>query len=234
MNELGLAELYEVAARATINRRCALVYLHDIRGSMQALFSAVELLGRSAKSSGSNQERVDKAYDLARRAISNHEKSTLGALQALTLQHDEAAVVDVAEVAAAAAHFLRNRAAAQEVMVTALAQDPVRIIAQRAKLQTLLVGLMAEAIDGGPQGMELPVSVDRCGDDAVITIGSEAGFAAIGTTEDLLRRPSGGLLRKELTLLFARQFLGDNGGRLEIDAHASPRGALRLVYPIAT
>jgi hypothetical protein len=35
----------------------------------------------------------------------------------------------------------------------------------------------------------------------------------------------------ELTLVYARQYLRENGGRLEIDAGAQPRGELRLVYP---
>ncbi len=66
MNELTLPDLYEVAARASINERCAHSYLHDVRGTMHALFSAVELLGRSAQGAGGNQERIHKACDLAR------------------------------------------------------------------------------------------------------------------------------------------------------------------------
>ena len=47
MNDLGLSltDLYEAAARAAINERCAPAYLHDVRGSLQALFGALELLG---------------------------------------------------------------------------------------------------------------------------------------------------------------------------------------------
>lgn len=52
MNELGLTDLYEAAARATINERCAPAYLHDVRGSLQALLGALELLGRSARAGG--------------------------------------------------------------------------------------------------------------------------------------------------------------------------------------
>jgi len=54
VNDLGLSltDLYEAAARATINERCAPAYLHDFRGSLQALFGALELLGRSARAGG--------------------------------------------------------------------------------------------------------------------------------------------------------------------------------------
>jgi len=41
----------------------------------------------------------------------------------------------------------------------------------------------------------------------------------------LLHRPSGRLPHKELTLLVARRFLGENGGRLKIDASVSPEEA---------
>jgi signal transduction histidine kinase len=166
VNRRNLSDLYEVAARATINERCATAYLHDIRGSMQALFSAMELLGRSARKSGSNLDRVEKACALAQRAISFHEKSTLDVLHMLTLQDAESATVDVSALMNDVVHFLRNEAANKEVTVSLHSTATLSVAAERARLQTLLVGLVADAIDATPAGTELR-----------ITVGSEDSFA---------------------------------------------------------
>jgi hypothetical protein len=233
VNELGLPDLYEAAARATINERCAPAYLHDIRGSMQALFSALELLGRSAKSGSVNPERVERACELARRAISHHEKSTLETLQILTLQHVDAAAVDVLSLAGEVVHFLRNDAANKDVVLKVAGTQGVGISAERARLQTVLVGLLTAAIDEIPPGASLLLSIGRVGDNAVISVDSDVGYQEISEKEDLWNCPPGRLRPKELTLLFARQFLAANGGRLEIDAATTPRGAMHLYYPVA-
>jgi hypothetical protein len=215
-----------------INERCAPSYLHDIRGSMQALFSALELLARSAKSGSGNPERVEKACELARRAISHHEKSTLEALQILTLQHVDVAAVDVLSLAGEVVHFLRNDAANKDVVVKVTGTQGVVILAERPRLQTALVGLLTAAIDEIPPGLLL-LSIDRVGDNAVISTDSDAGYEEIAGNDDLWTYPHCRLPSKDLTLLFVRQFLAANGGRLEIDAAAPPRGAMHLYYPAA-
>jgi signal transduction histidine kinase len=230
VNELALPDLFEAAARATIIERCAPAYLHDVRGSMQALFSALELLGRSAKAGG-NPLRVEKVCDLARRAISNHEKSTMAVLQLLTLQHVEAAAVDVGALMSEVAHFLRNDAAAKQVTISICGTAKLYISAESTRLQTLLVGLVTAALDNVPAGTELKLSIDRRENDAVISIGSDAGYGEIQGIEELWQRPQGRLRPRELTLLFARQFLAANGGRLEINPDSAPGGALHLYYP---
>jgi signal transduction histidine kinase len=229
-----LSDLYEVAARATINERCATAYLHDVRGSMQAIFSALELLGRSARKSATDIDRVEKVCALARRAITLHEKSTLEVFQLLTLQDADCTAVDVGGVMKEVVHFLRNEAAKKELTITLCGAASLPIAAERARLQTLLVGLLAAAIDAVPRGTELPVSVGSEENFAVISLGSNAGYDTSGVTDDLWNIPTQHLLPHELTLPFARQFLSNHGGRLEIDAAVPPHGSLRLYYPLMT
>jgi len=231
VDDPALSDVFTTAARAAINERCASAYLHDVRGTMQALFSAFELLGRSARLGAANPARVEKAWDLARRAMSNHEKSTLDVLQMLTLQPNPPAAVDLAELVNEVVHFLRNEAASKYVTVAASASPEVRISVERAKLQTLLVGLMTAAIEETPAGAELRLAVGRQGGDAVITLGSHGGFANLRSSDELLAGPLGALRPRELTLLFARHFLADGGGRLEIDGSAFPVGSLTLHHP---
>jgi len=231
VNDLSLTDLYEAAARAAINERCAPAYLHDVRGSLQALFGALELLGRSARAGGGDLARVEKACDLARRAISRHEKSTIEALQVLTLQHSMAAAVDIGALARDVAHFLRNDAGNKAVRITVASPAVLTVWADRAKLQTLLAGLLAAAIDETSVGGEVPVTIDRVEDEVAVSIGSHAGYDDIDAVPDWSRRPSARFQPKELTLLFAREFLAANGGRLTIDNGVQPQGSLTLYYP---
>jgi signal transduction histidine kinase len=232
VNCRNLSDLYEVAARATINERCATAYMHDVRGSMQALFSALELLGRSARKNSTDLDRVEKACALAQRAINFHEKSTLEALHILTLQDVDCAEVDVAALMNDVVHFLRNHAANKEVVVSLGGAAAFPIGAERARLQTLLVGMVADAIDATPAGIELPIVVGSEGRFAIVSIGSNAGYTVNDSEGYLGGGPDRQLLPHELTLHFARQFLSNNGGRLEIDAATPPQGSLRLYYPM--
>jgi len=237
VNELEFPGLYEAAARAAINERCAAAFLHDIRGSMQALFSALELLGRSAQS-GANPMRIEKACDLARRAISHHEKSTMGVLQILTLQHEDPTAVEVGELMREVVHFLRNDVANRDVTVKLSAGTELWIVAERARLQTLLVGLMTATLDIMPTGSELELSIDRRGADAVVTLGSHAAVDRSTDVEPSKPRSIDSLGPRQLILLFAHQYLAAKGGHLEIDEGAfhrvpdgTPHGTLRLFYP---
>ena len=232
VNFRNLSDLYEVAARATINERCATAYMHDVRGSMQALFSALELLGRSARKGNTDLDRIEKACALAQRAIHFHEKSTLEAFHILTLQDVECIEVDVAALMNDVVHFLRNDAANKEVVVSVSGAAAGPIVAERAKLQTLLVGLVADAIAATPSGRHLPIVVASEASLAIVSIGSSAGYTVSDQARSLGGDPDQPLLPHELTLCFARQYLSNNGGRLEIDAAASPQGSLRLYYPM--
>jgi len=230
-DDLALPDVFTTAARAAIHERCAAAFLHDVRGTMQALFSAFELLGRSARMSEVNPARVEKAWDLARRAISNHEKSTLEVLQLLSLEPTAATSVDLAEVVNGVTHFLRNEAASRYVTVAASVTPEVRISVERAKLQTLLVGLLTAAIEETPAGAELRLSVGRQGSDAVITLGSHGGLGNLRSSDELLAAPRTLIAPRELTLLFARHLLAAGGGRLEIDGSAFPAGSVTLYHP---
>lgn len=231
MEKPALTELLETAARATINERCASVLLHDVRGTMQALFSAFELLGRSAKLGGENSLRIDKACELARRAIDHHQKATLHALQLFALQPVSATSVDLGELVRTVTHVLRNDAAIKELVINVAATEGVTISAERLELQTLLSGLLAAAIDYLPSGSILELSVSREDGYALLSFGCNAGFADTRNLHQCFEQSLGSLQPSELTLLFARRFLAANGGRLEIDTVNSPAGTLRLYYP---
>lgn len=163
MNDLTLADICDIAARAAINDRTAAVYLHDIRGTMQALFSVVELLGRSARSGTVNPDRVEQAWTLARRAIERHEQTTLGAFQALTLQPVGAAVVDVRGLLKDVVHLVHNYAESQGVSI-AVHDASSRVSAGVSVSVGVGVDVGVGGVAGGDNDVEshsLRISVER-------------------------------------------------------------------------
>jgi hypothetical protein len=217
-------DMLETAARAAINERCAAAFLHDVRGSMQALFSSFELLGRAAKMAGGNAERSEKAIALAKRAMAHHEKSTMEILQLLTWQRLEPVILDVVAAVRDAVHFLRNDAVNKNIVFTVVAStDDLSIRIEQRRFHMLLVGLLAGAIDHAALGTELTVNVSQPAEDVVITLGSDAGLS-----------PSTQRQVDHATLAFARNFIESGGGRLEIDSANGPYGTLKLFHPAAT
>lgn len=247
MNAGELPELFELAARASINQRYAPSLLHDVRGSMQALFSAIELLSRSARNPG-DHERIERACDLARRAIHQHEQTTISTLQLVTQQPSDGSTFDLRLLLAEVARFLHDESAAKEISIAVDVQQEIHVAAERSRLKTLLIGLLGAALDAiprGSRGVTLPVTLEQSGDEAVIRLGSNAGYASrashCGTNhadpdadaDALDHLTAGRLARNELTLAFARRFLQAGGGRLEIDAVGTPGGSLQIFYPVA-
>ena len=231
LNEKDVPDFFATAAQASINGRCAPAFLHDVRGSMQALFSAFELLGRSARSGGDNAGRVERACDLARRAILHHEKSTMEVLELLTQQQAAAALFDVGPLVTDVIHFLRNDAASRGVTVALTAENALQIHTERTKFRTLLVGLVTLAIDRTPSGTELHVVVERRDHEALISIGSDGGYETAPSAGQWQIGSMQAVTVRDLTLLFATQFLTANFGRLEIDPSSPPRGAINIYHP---
>jgi signal transduction histidine kinase len=231
VTELELPELLAAAACAIINERHATAYLHDVRGTMQALFGAFELLGRSAKA-GADAGRAEKASDLARRAITHHEKSTMHVLDLLTQRPSDPTPTNLATLLHEVAHFLRHMAALKAVNLVVSAEPDLWVLAETTKLHMLLVGLLTEAIDDTSAGAELGVRVDRHGGEQIaLSIGSSLFSAITQDGDEAALLPQRSYRPRDLILAFARQFLAANQGRLSVDAAAPPQGTLNLYFP---
>ena len=220
MNPMDSPAFVEAAARATINERCASSFLHDVRGSMQALFSALDLLGRAARAGSVNPSRVEKACELARRAIDHHEKSTLDVLQMLTLQHENPTAVDFSALLHEVVHFLRNESASRSLVVRLSGADVTHtILVQRAKFQTLLIGLLTAAFDETPTAGTVELRLGDAGHRCVLVMewhpddGHDPGRT------------------RELTVKFAEHFLTENGGSLTMERHEATGSRLVLSHP---
>ena len=67
MKAVSFTQVLDAAAYALIGERCQQAYIHDIRGGLQAINSAVELLARSVKSPAQNGALLEKASALGHR-----------------------------------------------------------------------------------------------------------------------------------------------------------------------
>ena len=57
MNELQAGDVLDAAVQTLINERCRRAYMHDMRGGLQAIYSSLELLARSAGFSSPSRVR---------------------------------------------------------------------------------------------------------------------------------------------------------------------------------
>lgn len=195
---------------------------------MQALFSAIELLGRSAKAAADPQ-RLDKVVDLARRAIQQHEKSSLQVLELLTQQRGEPSAVDLNELLRETAHLLRSASSAKHVKVELNAEPDGMVKLHRAALQSVLIGLIGAAIDASPAGATLHLWLRRQERETVIQIGSHGGLGEIDTVDPAKPLPTSPFAMSSLLVWYVRQVLSENRATFEIANEPSP-GAMKLIF----
>jgi hypothetical protein len=63
-------DVLDGAVQTLINERCRRAYIHDMRGSLQAIYTSFEVLARSAKNElQNNPTLIEKASSMAKRAV---------------------------------------------------------------------------------------------------------------------------------------------------------------------
>ncbi len=220
--------LLHTTALARINERCALAYQHDVRGTLQAVYSTVELLKRALGAGTPDPARIEKVAALATGALQRHEEATLAMLDMLTGRPLSPAALDLGELVVAVGRFLRNEAAAREITLTVHDTSGVTVMAAANGLRTLLVGLLLLAIDSAPRSGEVVMTVTRRGDSATVELLAAGRPVAVG--EPARTGGRGLVVTADTTVTYARNYLEERGGGLEVSATA---GGSRLLvsYP---
>jgi hypothetical protein len=228
---LPLSDVLEAAAYAVVGERCLQAHLHDARGELQTLHSAIELLARAAKSPGENAALAEKASALARRSLASHEKSLIELLNRMT-PHDATVVsVDVGELVGAVLRILRNDALSKSIVFRFDAVQGVFIVAQPHLCEMVVLGLCAMTIDELAAGASINVSVGRSDSHAFIEWKSDIPWPTVRTPEDLWRSAKATLTPYELLLAVAWRWTTTNGGRVELPTEPQVRDVLRIYYP---
>ena len=91
-----------------VNGRCRRAYLHDLRGGLQAISGAFELLARLARTGRSDPALVDRASAIARSALANHEGAIVEMLKQVVPAEEPTGTVDFGELIDETLQFLRN------------------------------------------------------------------------------------------------------------------------------
>ncbi len=226
-------DVFDAALQTLINDRCRHAYVHDIRGRLQAVYSSVELLARSAKQGAVNGTLIDNASALAKRALANHERDVLEVVNQLTVSEDKPVVINVANLIDDVLRFLRNDAASRDIRIFVGGGKDVQVSAPHNELRTLLLALLALSIDALPAGAELHIGISREREDACVELRSELSFGEIRSAEALLRAGSSVVRPRDLILVSARHWLQKHAGRIVVDPGAGLHKALRIYYPLS-
>jgi hypothetical protein len=228
---LPLSGVLEAAAYAVVGERCRQAHLHDARGELQTLHSAIELLARAAKAPGENAALAEKASALARRSLANHEKSLVELLNRMT-PHDATVVsVDVGQLVGEVLRILRNDALSKSIAFRFEAVQGVCIVAQPHLCEMVVLGLCAMIIDELAAGASIDVAVGRSDSHAFIEWKSNIPWPTVRSPEALWHSAQTTLTPYELLLAVAWRWTSTNGGRVELPVEPNVHDVLRIYYP---
>jgi signal transduction histidine kinase len=234
MNDLRAGDVLDAAVQTLINERCRSAYMHDMRGGLQAIYSSLDLLARSAKLAAHNPALIDGAASIAKRAMANYERSMVAIVNQVTGPEDSPVVLNLSTLVKQAQQFLRNDALGKEIMLSLSGRDDLLVFSEPNRLRSLIVGLLALSIDASPTEADLHVELSCADGFAVLELRSHLTYDAIRGAEDLLCRETVNLKPQELLMGFARQWIMANGGRVEIPSDTgTTQAGLRLYYPVA-
>ena len=233
MNSLQAGDVLDAAVQTLINERCRRAYMHDLRGGLQALYSSVELLARSARHAAQNPALIDGATSIAKRAMANYEQSMVAIVNQVTGPDEAPVILNLSALVKQAQQFLRNDALGKEITLALSGRDDLRVLSEPNKLRSLILGLLALSIDASPTGAGLQVELSCADGFAVLELRSHLTYETIRGAEELLCREPVNLKPQEMVLGFARQWITANGGHVEIPSETGTPAGLRLYYPLA-
>jgi light-regulated signal transduction histidine kinase (bacteriophytochrome) len=207
------------ALQTMVNERYQRAYLHDVRGGLQAISGAFELLSRLARAGQNDPAVVDRASNIAKRALANHESAIFEMVTQITSDNEASTNVDLGELLDDILRFLRNDLATRRITVEMPRAEPVTFLAQKYRVRLLLLGLLAQMLDDSAPDSILRILLTGAGGSAVVEI---SGSIA---QQQPAQHPSG-----ELVFEMACEWLSACGGRLERKLSAD-RKELRLEFP---
>jgi hypothetical protein len=233
MNPVTLTNVLDAAAYALVSQRCRQATLHDIRGGLQALQNAIELLARSAKAPVPNPATVAKVLALATRAMTTHEQLLVDLVRQTAPSEGPATMLDLGELVQEVLRFLRNDALAKSISLHVEAAPGLTIMAQPDKCRLLILGIAAASIDALPPGSAMTVGVAALDDHVLLEFKSAMRYSPIRSLDDLGHDFPATLAPHDLLLALAAQWLGTHGGRIELAAGADGPQGLHIYYPAA-
>jgi hypothetical protein len=230
MKQIEVHPMLDAAATTLINHRCRRAHLHDLRGGLQAIAGAVELLARLARAGKSDPVLVDRASAIAKSALANHETAIVEMLKQAVPEDEVADAVNFGELIDETLRFLRNDFASKQIKLSIGRCDDLEVRTQKHKLRLLLLGLFTLRIDDCPSAAELAIRLERSDGNAVFALSSPADTHLPDSSST--PRPRELLPPRALVLEWACNWLSRHGARMELRAEHAGRSEIRVYYPL--
>jgi hypothetical protein len=208
--------------------------LHEIRGGLQALHSAVELLIRAAGAPGENPALAEKASGLARRAVQKHERSLVELVNHLTPQSENATALNLGEMINEVMRFIRNDSASKSITFRLESAADVFVLAQAHKFRMLVLGLSSALTDALAPGTLVDIAVTRAGSSASVEFRPVMPCSSVPNPESLRHTDGATTSLFELMAALTGRWTALNGGRIELSTEPHLPTALRIYYPLAS
>jgi hypothetical protein len=150
MKFLASNELIEAALHTQLVRRCQRAYLHELRNGLQGIATGVDLLTRMLGGKVPSTVPIDKATDMVRRSIGNHERTMQSVFEQLILRDQPAKAFLIVTEVNNAISLLSNDAHANGVTLNtqlAAVEPSLAIVARQDQFRIVLMTLMIRAVD---------------------------------------------------------------------------------------
>ena len=251
VTQLSLEDVLDAAALSIVNARCRQAYVHELRGALQSVQSAIELLSRAVKRPGVDEARLDSIVGLAKRAMAAQEQALMGVVEHMTMRPASADRADLAEILAGVERFLRNDAAHKDMRLEIHSVPDITVAVPSARFRSLLLGLFAVCVDAMPAESTLRVDLSRHTDArlareiADVEVRSGLSWGAMFDGQEKHFGEAAELRSDELILSALRRLIVAHEGAIAIvpdresslsahrtDAAAAPT-VLRIRLPIA-
>jgi len=223
----------EGAAHSVIIARCRHVYIHELRGVLNPINLAVELLSRAASAAAKNPAMLEQSSMLAKRAMSIHDKSTVELFKQIMIADDPPGTVNLGTMLE---EILRLFAPDRDLKAIAFQFTKgadVVVQAPAFKLRLFLMGLIAMTIDELSERAEFSLVLTRGEGAALIELSVNIDLPRVDTPEMLLATGiADSMTPYALVLAALRHWFGAGGGGLEIRQSVPAR--MRIHYPLWT
>jgi signal transduction histidine kinase len=227
-----MAESMQRARRVQALGEMAATLAHEIKNPVGAIRGYAQLLreGRD-EAGGSGSERVDRAVSTIVRESTRLEELVRRTLEFTRPGELALEAVDLREVADAAGALLANRAAARGVdIVTDHAESPVRVRADRDRMEQVIANLLDNAIEASEPGSAVVLHTGTSGRQARVSVRDRGRGIAEERLEEIFGpfhtdRPDG----TGLGLPVARSIVEAHAGTITARSEGPGRGAVFTV-----
>jgi signal transduction histidine kinase len=214
---------------------------HELRNPLAAIMNAIQVMNVSAANPG----RISKSIALVDRQTRNLRRIVDDLLDVARVTQGKIELrrepADIAQIALQAIDVVRPQLArAEEVQVEVLSDSPLRVDADRTRLEQSIVNLLLNAIKFSTGDRRIRITLEREAQDAVISI-SDNGigiasdmlpriFGLFAQADRSLDRSQGGL---GIGLFICKRLVELHGGTISAFSEGTGRGAVfRIRLPL--